>query len=107
MSDQPLSPDQVRKVAQLARLALSDEQVELYRHQLGGVLAYMHRLSGLDLSGIEPMASPLDLTNRLADDQPGTTLTNDQLMAIAPGNAAAPPFIAVPKVIGEAGGAGA
>lgn len=107
MTQQPLRPDQVRKVAQLARLALSDEQVELYRHQLGGVLAYMNRLSSLDLSGVEPMASPLDLTNRLADDQPGPTLTTDQLMAIAPRDAAAPPFIAVPKVIGEAGGAGA
>lgn len=97
----PLTPAQVRKVAQLARLALTDEQLDQYRHQLGAVLTYMHRLSALDLSNVEPMTSPLDLTNRLADDTPGPTLTNEQLMAIAPPTAAAAPYIQVPKVLGE------
>lgn len=100
---QPLSPEQVRKVATLARLKLSDTQLEQYRHQLGAVLDSMHRLKALDLSGVEPMTSPLDLTNRLADDEPGPTLTNEQLMALAPRHAAHPPFIAVPKVIGGEG----
>jgi aspartyl-tRNA(Asn)/glutamyl-tRNA(Gln) amidotransferase subunit C len=102
---EPLSLAQVRKVAQLARLSLSDEQIERYRHQLGSVLSYMERLRGLDLSAVEPMSSPIEIVNRLADDEAGPTLSNEQLMAMAPHGAAAAPFIAVPKVIG--GGEGA
>lgn len=101
----PLSLAQVRKVAHLARLALSDQQLEQYRHQLGSVLTYMERLRGLDLTAVEPLSSPIETVNRLAEDQPGPTLSNETLMTIAPRGAAAPPFVAVPKVIG--GGEGA
>jgi aspartyl-tRNA(Asn)/glutamyl-tRNA(Gln) amidotransferase subunit C len=102
---EPLSLAEVRKVAQLARLELSDEQLEKYRHQLGDVLGYMHRLRQLDLTGVEPMTSPLESANRLAEDVPGPTFSNEQLMAMAPEGAAEAPFVAVPKVIG--GGEGA
>lgn len=102
---EPLSLTQVRKVAQLARLSLTDDQLEQYRHQLGSVLAYMERLRGLDLTDVEPMSSPIETVNRLADDEVGATLSNEQLMAMSPRGAAAAPFVAVPKVIG--GGEGA
>lgn len=97
--------EDVRKVAQLARLALSDEQLEQYRHQLGAVLGYMDRLRELNLDGVEPMTSPIESFNRLAPDEPGPTMSNEQLMAMAPEGAAAAPFVSVPKVIG--GGEGA
>jgi aspartyl-tRNA(Asn)/glutamyl-tRNA(Gln) amidotransferase subunit C len=106
-TSEPLSLEEVRKVAHLARLALSDEQLERYRHQLGDVLGYMNRLRQLDLSGVEPMTSPIESANRLAEDVPGPTLSNEQLMAMAPQGAAEAPFIAVPKVIGGGGGEGA
>lgn len=102
---EPLSMPEVRKVAELARLALSDEQLEAYRHQLGDVLGYMQGLRALDLTGVEPMTSPLETGNRLVDDVPGPTLPNASLMDIAPPGAADEPFIRVPKVIG--GGEGA
>jgi aspartyl-tRNA(Asn)/glutamyl-tRNA(Gln) amidotransferase subunit C len=102
-SSDALPAEQVRKVAMLARLSLTDAQVEQYRHQLGDVLRYMQRLSSLDLAGVEPMAGPLEITNRLAEDEPGPTLSNEQLMAIAPAHAAEPPFVEVPKVIGGGG----
>lgn len=89
----------------MARLSLSDEQIERYRHQLGSVLSYMERLRGLDLSAVEPMSSPIEVVNRLADDDPGPTYSNEQLMAMAPRGAAAAPFVAVPKVIGSGEGA--
>jgi aspartyl-tRNA(Asn)/glutamyl-tRNA(Gln) amidotransferase subunit C len=104
-SNVSLSLEEVRKVAQLARLSLSEAQLEQYRHQLGAVLGYMERLKQLDLSGVEPMTSPLESFNRLAEDEPGDTLSNAQLMAITPRGAAVRPFVAVPKVIG--GGEGA
>lgn len=95
----------MRRVAQLARLALTDEQLEQYRHQLGHVLEYMQRLRTLDLSDVEPMTSPIESFNRLADDVPGPTLSNQQLMELAPEQAHSAPFITVPKVL--AGGEGA
>lgn len=94
-----LSAAEVRKVAGLARLALDDRQVEQYRTQLSAVLGYVQRLQSLDLSAVEPLSHPGEQTNRLRDDRPGPTLSTDALMRMAPD--ALPPFIKVPKVIGE------
>lgn len=106
MSDSPaLSIEAVRKVAHLARLSLSDQELEQCRHHLGAVLGYMQRLRGLNLDGVEPLTSPIESVNRFADGEPGPTLSNERLMAIAPESAGAPPFVRVPPVIG--GGEGA
>jgi aspartyl-tRNA(Asn)/glutamyl-tRNA(Gln) amidotransferase subunit C len=100
-----LSDTEVRKVARLARLALSDEQVHAMRTQLAAILGYIERLRGLDLAGVEPMAhvGGGEATNRLDDDVPGPTLSNADLMRMAPD--AMEPFIKVPKVLGDGGGA--
>lgn len=103
MASQPLSADDVRKVARLSRLALTEEQIERYRGQLGSVLAYVERLRELDLAGVEPLTNVADSVNRLAPDEPGPTLPNSVLMGMAP--EPAPPFIGVPKVLDEGGGA--
>jgi aspartyl-tRNA(Asn)/glutamyl-tRNA(Gln) amidotransferase subunit C len=95
----PLSADEVRKVARLSRLAVTDEQVETYRAQLSSILTSMNRLRELDLTGVEPLAHVGGLTNRLAPDEPGPTLSSDVLMEMAP--ATMPPFIKVPKVIDD------
>lgn len=101
MSDStPITPEAVRKVAHLSRLALSERELEDCRRHLGAVLGYMARLRALDLDGVEPMTSPIEASNRLADDEPGPTLGNGVLMAIAPADAGAAPFVRVPRVIG-------
>jgi aspartyl-tRNA(Asn)/glutamyl-tRNA(Gln) amidotransferase subunit C len=100
---QELSEDYVRKVARLSRLALSDAEVEDCRVRLSAVIGYMERLRGLDLSGVEPMAHVAGLTNRLDADAPGPVLSNATLMAMAPERSE--PFIKVPKVIDDGGGA--
>lgn len=100
MSAEPLSLADTRKVATLARLALTDAQLDEHRHHLGAILNHVRQLRSLDLSGVEPMTSPVQSVNRLAEDVPGPTLTNEQLMAMAPRGAAEPPFVRVPKVIG-------
>lgn len=102
-SPAPLSAEQVRKVARLARLGLSDEQVERYRTQLAAVLAYVERLRDLDLTGIEPLANPVEETNRLRNDEPGPVLPRQTFLDVAPRTEG--PFVAVPKIIG--GGEGA
>ena len=98
-----LSADEVRKVARLSRLALSDEQVERYRAQLGAVLGYVERLKEVDVAGVEPLTGVAEAVNRLAEDVPGPTLSNETLMKMAPEVMA--PFVKVPKVLEEGAGA--
>lgn len=104
-SPQPLTSEQVRKVAKLARLAITDAQVEEYREKLGAVLGYMERLQALDLSKVEPLTHPLEAGNRLDEDEPGETISNETFMKMAPAGGAMPPFLKVPQVLGEGGGA--
>ncbi|MBX3380173.1 MAG: Asp-tRNA(Asn)/Glu-tRNA(Gln) amidotransferase subunit GatC [Phycisphaeraceae bacterium] len=103
MSHESLSPDYVRRIAKLSRLSLTDEQVAQYGARMSAVLGYMNRLRELNLEGVEPMANVGGTTNRFDEDVPGPTLSNDALMKIAPDTM--PPFVKVPKVLGEGGGA--
>jgi len=100
-----LSVEDVRKVARLARLAVSEDQAQQYRAQLSAVLSYMDRLREVDLEGVEPMSHPNDQANRLDDDVPGRgrTLSAEALLTMAPETMG--PFVKVPPVIGEGGGA--
>ena len=98
-----LSLQQVRRVARLACLDLSDEQLEEHRGRLSAVLEYFDRLRELDLDDVEPMTHPVTSTNRLAADEPGPTLPIDALLKNAP--AVEGRFLAVPKVLEEGGGA--
>ena len=98
-----LSEDAVRKIARLARLELRDEEVGHFQRELSAVIGYMDRLRGIDLSGVEPLASVEGGVNRLDDDVPGPTLSNEVLMRMSPGTMA--PFVRVPKVSGAGGGA--
>jgi aspartyl-tRNA(Asn)/glutamyl-tRNA(Gln) amidotransferase subunit C len=98
-----LTEADVRKVAALARLELGPERVEAMRRELGAVLGYVERLRGLDLAGVEPMAHVGEGTNRLDEDVPGPTLSGEALRRIVPESFG--PFLKVPKVLGEGGGA--
>lgn len=100
MSD-PLSDADVRHVAALARLRLSDDEIRQCRSDLAAILAHADTLAELDLEGVEPMAHPLDLTNRLDDDTPTESMPLEQLLANAP--AVEGSFLAVPKVLGDGG----
>ncbi len=96
-----ISEQTVRKVARLARLELSEGAISTYTEQLASVLGYVERLQSLDLSEAEPMAHPLDATNRTEADEPGEMLSTEALMKMAPDTE--PPFVRVPKVLGEGG----
>jgi aspartyl-tRNA(Asn)/glutamyl-tRNA(Gln) amidotransferase subunit C len=92
-----LSLDEVRHVAKLARLRLTDEQLQQYRGQLSTILDHIAKLEALDVEGVEPMAHPGDLTNRLDADEVGAMLDLEQVLSIAP--ATESQFLAVPKVL--------
>lgn len=96
---QPLTEDQVRHVAKLSRLKLTDQQVQHFTTQLGHVLEYIDKLSELDVDGVEPMAHPTSMTNKLRDDVVAEALPIEQVLANAP--ASDPPFFKVPKVLGD------
>lgn len=98
-----ITEEQVRHVAKLSRLELSDEQVHRFADQLEHVLEHVGKLEALDVEHVEPMAHALDLANVLRDDAERQGLTNEQALANAP--AKNPPFFKVPKVLGEGSGA--
>ncbi len=64
-----LTADYIRKVALLARLSLTDVEVEKYREQLASVFAYMEVLNEVDLEGVAPTAQVTGLTNVLRADR--------------------------------------
>ena len=94
-----ITQQQVRHVARLSRLELTDAQAERFAEQLAHVLEHVGKLEQVDVTGVEPMAHALDLANVLRDDAEQQGLTSDQALANAPDRN--PPFFKVPKVIGE------
>lgn len=100
---QQLSADYIRKIARLSRLAVTEAEIPEHQRKLSAVVGYIERLRRLDLTGVEPMANVADATNRLDADTPGPTLPNDVLMEVSA--AVMPPFIKVPKVLEDGGGA--
>lgn len=99
----PLSREDVVRIARLAKLELSEAQIEDARQRLGKTLDYMRGLAALDVSGLMPLTAVGNAHTRLDEDVPAPMLSNAELMAMAP--APSEPFIAVPKVIGDGGGA--
>ncbi|MHC5024230.1 MAG: Asp-tRNA(Asn)/Glu-tRNA(Gln) amidotransferase subunit GatC [Planctomycetota bacterium] len=97
-----LTLDEVRHVARLARLRLSDDQLEAYRGQLATVLEHLRTIADLDVADVEPLAHPADLTNRLREDESGPALPVEALLRNAP--AAENDYLAVPKVLAPDGG---
>ncbi|MBZ0287935.1 MAG: Asp-tRNA(Asn)/Glu-tRNA(Gln) amidotransferase subunit GatC, partial [Anaerolineae bacterium] len=79
-----LSREEVRIIAELAKLDLSDDEITLYAGQLSNILGYFQRLQQLDTSHIPPTASVLPLTNVLRPDIAASPLTPDQVIANAP-----------------------
>ncbi|MFN0156125.1 MAG: Asp-tRNA(Asn)/Glu-tRNA(Gln) amidotransferase subunit GatC [Gaiella sp.] len=79
-----ISREQVEHVARLARLALSDEEIERLTGELGAILDAVSKVAELDLSNVPPTAHPLDLVNVWAEDEPHASLPLDDALANAP-----------------------
>lgn len=83
MSERIAAAD-VRKVALLARLALTDEEVDRYTVQLADMLEHFADIDALDLDSVEPMTQPLPLSNVFRADVVQPTLDRDEVLAAAP-----------------------
>jgi len=79
-----LSPDDVKKVAKLARLELSDADLAVAAGQLSAILEYVYQVSQLNLDCVEELAHPLPVQNVFREDEPGACLTPDEALANAP-----------------------
>ena len=97
-----LSLDEVRHVAKLARLELSDSQLEQYRSQLASVLEHIRKLHELDVTGVEPLAHPCEMMNRLEEDVAEPPMSLAEVLRNAPSVEGR--FLAVPKVLAEGAG---
>ena len=76
--------DQVLHVAKLARLRLSEEEVERMVGELSGILDHVDRIGNLDLDGVEPTSHVVALENVLRPDEPRPSLPRDVALASAP-----------------------
>ena len=79
-----ISKDEVLRVARLARLELSGDEVAKFQEQLSDILEAVSKVSQLDLSDVPPTAHPLEIANAWAEDEPHACLTHDEVFANAP-----------------------
>ena len=79
-----ITREQVLHVARLARLALSDEEMERFQEQLSAILEAVGKVSELDLEGVEPTSHPLDVVNVFDEDEPRPSLSRDDALRNAP-----------------------
>lgn len=95
-----LSREEVVHVAQLARLRLTDEQIDVFTPQLAAILEHAADVEALDLDDVAPTAHPLRLANVMRADVPRDAGIRDAVLAAAP--AAEEGMFRVPPVLGEA-----
>ena len=93
----PVSPEQVRHIAKLARIAITDEQIERLAPELNNILGWVEQLGEVNTDGVEPLTAVIDLKLRLREDVVNDGNIRDAILANAPD--AQHGFFAVPKVI--------
>ena len=92
-----VSSDQVRHIAKLARIGMTDAEIEALVPELNNILGWVEQLGEVDTDGVEPLATVIDLKLRLRDDAVTDGNIRDAVLANAP--EAQHGFFAVPKVI--------
>ncbi len=94
-----IDPELIRHIATLARITLSEEEVESFTHQFARIVDYFDKLNQLDTEGVEPLTHAVELSNVLAEDVASPSLSTDQVLANAPDREGS--FFKVPKVLGD------
>ena len=92
-----VSTEQVRHIAKLARVAMSDEEIERLAPELNNILGWVEQLGEVNTDGVEPLTAVIDQKLRLRDDVVNEGNIRDDVLANAP--EAQHGFFAVPKVI--------
>ena len=100
MADAPISRDDVAHVARLARLALTDDELDTFTGQLASILGHAADVEALDLDDVPPTSHPYPLQNVTRPDEVRPCLDRDEVLAQAP--ASEDGMFRVPPVLGEA-----
>lgn len=99
-SKDPISTDHVAHVARLARLGLTQGELDHFTTQLAAVLDHAADIEALDIDDVAPTAHPLPLSNVFREDLPRPCLDRDEVLAQAP-DVEAERF-RIPRILGEA-----
>ena len=94
-----ISRDDVARLAKLARLALTDNELESFAGQLDAILEHVSQIQAVDTADVKPTDNPLKDVNVTRPDVVQSCLTQEQALAEAP--AAAEGRFAVPQILGE------
>ncbi|HEY1117869.1 MAG TPA: Asp-tRNA(Asn)/Glu-tRNA(Gln) amidotransferase subunit GatC [Acidimicrobiales bacterium] len=100
MADTPISRDDVAHVACLARLTLTDDELDTFTGQLASILGHAADVESLELDDVPPTSHPYPLQNVVRPDQVRPCLDRDEVLAQAP--SAEGGMFRVPPVLGEA-----
>lgn len=92
-----INRDDVEHVAKLASLALTDEEKELFRHQLSDVLEHVEKIGEVDISEVEPTSHVMSMVNVFREDEVRPSLTQEEALSNAPW--ATKGAFKVPKII--------
>ena len=92
-----IQQDEIEKIAELARIRIASDQIGQVTERITEILAMVDQLQAVDTSDVEPMANPLDATQRLRADEVTESNRRDQFQRIAP--AVEDGLYLVPKVI--------
>ena len=95
-----ISRDEVAHLARLARLALTDSELDGFAGQLDAILGHVSQIQAVDVTGVEPTGNPLKDVNVFRTDSPEPCLTQEEALAEAP--KAVDGRFAVPRILGEA-----
>ncbi len=94
-----ITSDDVRKVAQLARLDLPEEKIEMYTSQLEKILGYVAELSKVDTTDIPPTTRAVEVVNMFRPDSVEKTCVREELLELAPQREG--DFFRVPKILSD------
>lgn len=91
-----ISKEDTKHVAKLARLELSEQEVDKFANQLGNILEYVEQMNEIDTTNVQPMAHPFDVVNVMREDEVYYENTKEELLKNAPEEEDG--FFKVPKI---------
>ena len=94
-----ITQDEVRHIATLSRLKLSDDEIRAHARELAAIIGYVNQLKEVDVEGVEPTAHAVHIRNVFREDVVRPSLDPDQALANAPQRDSS--FFKVPKVLDQ------
>lgn len=92
-----ITVEDVKHIARLSRLSMSDSEIEIFSGQLSSIIEYVEQLNSLDTGNIEPTSHLIPLKNVMRDDIPAASLPVEDALRNAPDSTEK--FYSVPKII--------